>query len=145
DCFWMKGLHWCNFEWDERIFPDPEAMLQRLKNKGLKICVWINPYIAQRSRLFTEGKEHGYLLKKANGDIWQSDQWQAGAAIVDFTNPQACSWYASKLRKLLVMGVDCFKTDFGERIPTDVVYFDGSDPLKMHNYYAFLYNKVVFD
>ena len=43
------------------------------------------------------------------------------------------------------MGVDCFKTDFGERIPTDVVYFDGSDPHKMHNYYSYLYNKVVFD
>ena len=43
------------------------------------------------------------------------------------------------------MGVDCFKTDFGERIPTNVEYADGSDPLKMHNYYAYLYNKTVFD
>ena len=43
------------------------------------------------------------------------------------------------------MGVDCFKTDFGERIPTDVVYFDGSDPEKMHNYYTFLYNRLVFE
>ena len=42
------------------------------------------------------------------------------------------------------MGVDCFKTDFGERIPTDVVYFDGSDPHKMHNYYSYLYNQTVF-
>ncbi len=43
------------------------------------------------------------------------------------------------------MGVDSFKTDFGERIPTDVVYHDGSDPVKMHNYYTQLYNKVVFE
>jgi alpha-D-xyloside xylohydrolase len=43
------------------------------------------------------------------------------------------------------MGVDCFKTDFGERIPTDVVYFDGSDPARMHNYYSYLYNKTVFE
>ena len=42
------------------------------------------------------------------------------------------------------MGVDAFKTDFGERIPTDVQWFDGSDPLKMHNYYPQLYNAVVF-
>ena len=28
------------------------------------------------------------------------------------------------------MGVDCFKTDFGERIPVrDIRWFDGSDPL----------------
>jgi alpha-D-xyloside xylohydrolase len=67
-------------------------------------------------------------------------------AIVDFTNPEAVKWYQSKLRKLLEMGVDCFKTDFGERIPVDdVVYHDGSDPKLMHNYYAHLYNKAVFD
>lgn len=64
--------------------------------------------------------------------------------IVDFTNPNAYQWFSSKLEKLIDMGVDCFKTDFGERIPTDVVYYDGSDPEKMHNYYTFLYNKVVY-
>ena len=66
-------------------------------------------------------------------------------ALVDFTNPGACRWFGDKLRALIDMGVDCFKTDFGERIPTDVVYFDGSDPAKMHNYYAYLYNKTVFE
>ena len=69
-------------------------------------------------------------MKRANGDVWQWDKWQAGLAIVDFTNPEAVAWYNSKLRALLDMGVDCFKTDFGERIPTDAVYYDGSDPEK---------------
>ncbi len=141
----MKEYEWCNFTWDERTFPEPEKMLQRLKAKGLKICVWINPYIGQKSPLFDEGMANGYFLKRANGDVWQWDKWQAGLAIVDFTNPEAVAWYNSKLRALLDMGVDCFKTDFGERIPTDAVYYDGSDPEKMHNYYAYLYNKVVFD
>ena len=145
DCFWMREFRWCDFEWDPRAFPDPPAMLRRLKERGLRICVWINPYIAQLSPLFAEGKEGGYLLKKPNGDVWQTDQWQAGMGIVDFTNPDACQWYGDKLRALLDMGVDCFKTDFGERIPTDVAYFDGSDPRKMHNFYSYLYNKVVFN
>ncbi|MCR8659504.1 alpha-xylosidase [Paenibacillus endoradicis] len=145
DCFWMKEFHWTDFKWDESVFPDPEGMLARLKERGLKICVWINPYIAQRSRLFEEGKENGYLVKKANGDVWQWDLWQPGMGLVDFTNPAACEWYASYLRELVDMGVDSFKTDFGERIPTDVIYFDGSDPNKMHNYYTQLYNKVVFE
>jgi alpha-D-xyloside xylohydrolase len=128
DCLWMKEYEWCNFTWDERTFPEPEKMLQRLKAKGLKICVWINPYIGQKSPLFDEGMANGYFLKRANGDVWQWDKWQAGLAIVDFTNPEAVAWYNSKLRALLDMGVDCFKTDFGERIPTDAVYYDGSDP-----------------
>jgi len=145
DCFWMKEYQWCDFQWDERVFPDPEGMLARLKAKGLHICVWINPYIAQRSPLFDEGMERGYLLKRPDGSVWQWDMWQYGMGLVDFTNPDACRWYADKLRALLDMGVDSFKTDFGERIPTDVVYDDGSDPQQMHNYYTQLYNKVVFE
>jgi alpha-D-xyloside xylohydrolase len=145
DCFWMKEFNWTDLQWDPHFFPDPEGMLRRLKSRGLHICVWINPYIAQRSILFDEAAQKGYLLRKPNGDIWQTDTWQAGMGIVDFTNPEACMWFAEKLRALLKMGVDAFKTDFGERIPTDVVYHDGSDPLKMHNYYSYLYNKTVFD
>jgi alpha-D-xyloside xylohydrolase len=145
DCFWMKEFHWTDLQWDSRFFPDPEEMLRRLKSHGLHICVWINPYIAQRSILFEEAMQKGYLLRRPNGEIWQWDMWQAGMGIVDFTNPEACKWFAEKLRALLKMGVDAFKTDFGERIPTDVVYHDGSDPFKMHNYYAYLYNKTVFD
>ncbi|EUJ23163.1 alpha-glucosidase [Listeria grandensis FSL F6-0971] len=145
DCFWMKDFEWCNFEWDRRVFPEPEKMLAKLKAKGLKICVWINPYIAQKSALFAEGKEHGYFIKNKDGSVWQWDLWQGGQAIVDFTNPAACAWYRDKLSVLIDMGVDAFKTDFGERIPIDVQYFDGADPEKMHNYYAYIYNEVVFD
>ncbi len=145
DCFWMKDFSWCDFTWDSRVFPDPVGMLKRLKDKGLKICVWINSYVGQESSMFEEGVKGGYFLKRPNGDVWQWDMWQPGLAIVDFTNPEACEWYAKKLEALMDMGVDCFKTDFGERIPTDCVYYDGSDPVKMHNYYTYLYNKVVYD
>ena len=146
DCFWMKGYNWCDFEWDPETFPDPEGMLRRYHEKGLRLCCWINPYIAQQSPLFEEGMKGGYLLKKKNGDVWQTDLWQAGMGIVDVTNPTAREWYCGYLKKLLAMGVDCLKTDFGERIPVkDIAYFDGSSPLHMHNYYTFLYNQMVFE
>ena len=146
DCFWMKAFHWCDFEWDKDCFPDIKGTLQRYHEKGLKICVWINSYIAQGTPFFKEGAEKGYLLKRADGKgVWQTDNWQAGMGLVDFTNPDAVKWYTDKLRTLLDAGVDCFKTDFGERIPVDVVYYDGSDPHAMHNYYTFLYNKAVFN
>lgn len=145
DCFWMREGEWCGFEWDFDQFPDVEGMLARMHEKGLKICVWINPYLGQKAAIFDEAAEKGYLLKKPNGDIWQWDLWQPGLAVVDFTNPEAVEWYKNHLRRLMKQGVDCFKTDFGERIPTDVIYHDGSDPLWMHNYYTYLYNKAVFE
>jgi alpha-D-xyloside xylohydrolase len=145
DTFWMREFNWCDFEWDTRTFPDPRGMLARLKARGLRICVWINPYIAQRSPLFAQGQAKGYLLRRPGGDVWQWDRWQPGMAVVDFTNPEARDWYAAKLSALLDVGVDCFKSDFGERIPVDVAYFDGSDPERMHNYYTYLYNRTVFE
>jgi alpha-D-xyloside xylohydrolase len=145
DCFWMREFNWSDFSWDPRTFPDPVGMLKRLHEKNLHVCVWINPYIAQRSPLFAEAKALGYLVRRTNGDVWQWDLWQAGMALVDFTNPLATKWYQDKLRVLLDQGVDSFKTDFGERIPLDVEYFDGSEPARMHNYYPMLYNRAVFD
>ncbi|HEX8629108.1 MAG TPA: alpha-xylosidase [Catenuloplanes sp.] len=145
DCFWMREFHWCDFEWDPRVFPDPPGMLKRLKERGLRVSLWTNPYLGQRSPLFAEAAERGYLVRRADGDVWQWDNWQAGMGLVDFTNPAAREWYTAKLRGLLDMGVDCFKSDFGERIPTDVVWHDGSDPERMHNYYTHLYNRTAFE
>jgi alpha-D-xyloside xylohydrolase len=145
DCFWMRGFNWCDFEWDERVFPDPEGMLARLHDKGLKVCVWINPYIAQESPLFAEGMAAGYLVKRTDGSVWQWDRWQAGMALVDFSNPAAAQWFKDHLRRLVRQGVDAFKTDFGERIPTDVAFFDGTDGERMHNLYTHLYNQAVHE
>ncbi|MFG1923088.1 alpha-xylosidase [Cryptosporangium sp. NPDC048952] len=145
DCFWMREFNWCDFEWDPRVFPDPEGMLARLHERDLRVSVWINPYIGQRSPLFAEAKAAGYLVRRPTGEVWQSDMWQAGMALVDFTNPDATAWFQGKLEALVAQGVDAFKTDFGERIPTAVVFADGSDPFRMHNYYTHLYNRAVTD
>ncbi len=146
DCYWMRALCWCDFQWDREMFPDVSGMLRRYKEQGLKICVWINPYIAQGTDMFREGMENGYLLQRADKKgVRQMDNWQPGMGLVDFTNPGAVEWYRGKLKGLLDIGVDCFKTDFGERIPIDVEYWDGSDPVAMHNYYTYLYNACVFE
>ena len=145
DCCWMRPFHWTDFLWDPATFPDPRGLLRKLHERGLRVCVWINPYVAQASALFAEGLEKGYFLHRRNGDVWQWDLWQPGLAIVDFTNPDAKAWYQDKLSALLDMGVDCVKTDFGERIPLDAAWFDGSDPAKMHNFYTQLYNGAVFE
>jgi alpha-D-xyloside xylohydrolase len=146
DCFWMKAHQWTNFEFDKEFFPDAKGFLARVHERGLKVCVWVNPYIAQESTVFDEATEKGYLIKRTNGDVWQSDIWQAGMGVVDFTNPDAVKWYTTNLQSLLEIGVDSFKTDFGERIPwEDVQYYNGMDPFAGHNYYSLLYNRTVYN
>ena len=91
DCFWMRELTWCSFIWDRRNFPDPAAMLKRIKAKGIKICVWINP--VHRRSLAAVRRRRGAGLSCSttpDGDVWQVDRWQPGMGFVDFTNPAAC-------------------------------------------------------
>lgn len=121
DCYWMREFHWCDFEWDKRFFGDIESTLKRLH------------------------EDKGYLVRKPNGEVWQTDFWQAGMGLVDFTNPAAREWFKDKVKALLDQGVDAIKTDFGERIPRDVVWYDGSPKLSMHNWYTQLYNQAVFE
>ncbi|PPQ89110.1 hypothetical protein CVT25_006482 [Psilocybe cyanescens] len=147
DCFWMKQYEWCSFTFDPDNFPNPKAYLAEIKEKyGVKICLWINPYISQLSPIFKEGVEGGFFIKRLDGSPWQWDLWQPGLAVVDVTNPAARKWYSDKLIALLDLGVDCFKTDFGERIPhASVIFHDGSDPMRMHNMFSVVYNDLVFN
>ncbi|KDR73473.1 hypothetical protein GALMADRAFT_251161 [Galerina marginata CBS 339.88] len=146
DCFWMKQYEWCSFTFDPENFPDPKTYLAEIKAKyGVKICLWINPYVSQLSPIFKEGVKGGFFLKREDGTPWQWDLWQPGLAIVDVTNPDARKWYCGKLTALMDLGVDAFKTDFGERIPhASVAFHDGSDPMRMHNTYSVIYNEMVF-
>ena len=127
------------------MFRDPRGTIAEHHRKGLKVCVWINSYLSSMSPLFDEAMSKGYLLKLPDGSVYETDFWQPGMGLVDFSKPEAREWYCSKLEKLIDMGVDCFKTDFGESVPTEVVYEDGSDSVKMHNYYTYLYNKTVYE
>jgi alpha-D-xyloside xylohydrolase len=142
----MRRFRFCDFTFNPAICASPKKMIADLKSRfNVHVCVWINAYIAQESPLFAEAASAGYLIRRRSGDIWQWDYWQPGMGIVDFTNPAACAWYASYLHALVDLGIDSFKTDFGEDVPwVDAVFHDGSNPKKMHSYFATLYNRTVF-
>lgn len=145
DSFYQKEYQFCDFAWDPARFSDPQGLLDEMDAMDLKAGMWMNPYVAQKSPLFAEGVMNGYFLKYKDGSVYQDDWWMPGMAILDVTNPEARAWYTGYLEKMMNMGISCFKTDFGEVIPVDVVFSDGSDAAKMHNYYSFLYNKMVFE
>jgi alpha-D-xyloside xylohydrolase len=57
-------------------FPDAPGFLKEIHDRGLMTCCWINPFVAQESRLFEEGKKGGYFLHRTDGSVWQTDDWQ---------------------------------------------------------------------
>lgn len=148
DCYWQRFGRWSEMIWDAEMFPDPAHMIQELDALDFKVCLWINPYLGTASERFVEAHDKGYLLNTPDGDVWTGDLWNGHhppVGIIDMTNPAAVAWFQDLLRPNLEIGVDVYKTDFGEGIPPDVVAYNGMTGEELHNLYPLLYNDAVAD
>lgn len=149
DPWWMGDpANWCGLQWDEARFPDPAGMIQELGERGLRLCLWENPYVAESAPIFQEGRRRGYFVTDEQGEPYLIRVWAEvipPVAVVDFTNPEAVSWWQALHRPLLQQGVAVFKTDFGEAAPEDGVYHNGMSGREVHNLYPVLYNRAVFE
>jgi len=146
DCYWQRFGRWSEMLWDTAMFPDPAGLIREIKAIGYKVCLWINPYIGVESERFTEGRDKGYFLKTPNGEVYVAQLWgdyHPPVAIIDLTNPDAYNWYKEMLREQLKIGVDVFKSDFGEGVPEDAVAFNGMTGKQLHNLYTLIYNDLV--
>ena len=165
DPWWMRWRKYCDFEWDLESFPDPEGLIRRIHGLGLRLCLWEHPYVSVESDLFEFGRERGFFASRPGGQVYvidyglslaprpdgrvrlagRSETWNAPAAIIDLTDAAARAWFKDLHRPLLRMGVDVFKTDFGEDIPEDARFHDGRTGAELHNLYPLLYNAAVFE
>ncbi len=147
DPYWMGEGPWCTYEWDRTVFPDPEDMMRRYREQGVRTCLWLTSYLPEGTPIYEEAVHGGYVVKCPDGDPAPVLEAFSGTnlAAVDFTNPDAKTWWQSKLRRLLDMGAAVFKTDFAEQAPIDAVYSDGRSGLEMHNLYPLLYNQAAFE
>ncbi|XP_056647707.1 myogenesis-regulating glycosidase-like [Diorhabda sublineata] len=97
-------------------FPDAPGLIASIKDRGFQTALWNSPFVNNDCQNYsTEGLENGYFVKDPDGNTraiwWESDD----AHQVDFTNPQAAEWFASKIRALVEeTGLDGFKFDAGE-------------------------------
>jgi alpha-D-xyloside xylohydrolase len=149
DPWWMGGpSNWCGLQWDESRFPDPDGMIEALRQQGLRLCLWESPYVAEDASIFEEGCREGYFVQDDSGGPLLIQPWaemMRPSAVVDFTNPDAAAWWQSLHRPLLEQGVAAFKTDFGEDAPEDGDYGNGMSGREAHNLYPLLYNRAVFE
>jgi alpha-D-xyloside xylohydrolase len=145
---WLADSRLCDLEWDREAFPDPEGMIEDLHDRGFRISLWEYPYLLTRTHSIEEAFEEGYLVDDASGAPYLLGRLSWGGdrgGIVDFSNPDAAAWWKEKHRPLVEMGVDAFKTDFGEYLPEDAVLHNGKSGRAMRNRQAHLYTKTVYE
>jgi alpha-D-xyloside xylohydrolase len=148
DTAWFKDDWNCDLKFSEERFPHPEENMSRLRESGFRISLWQYNFIPPRkdNANFQEALAKGYLVKGGDGGIYAYPEGSKGSwiddAIIDFSNPEACQWYARKIEELVRLGAATIKTDFGEGIPADGVFM-AVDGGKFHNLYSLVYNSVV--
>lgn len=150
---WMRAETRTDFVWDTTRFDAYPQFLAWLRGQGLQVCLWENPYVSSKTEsLYAEGVEKGYFARTRQGVPYALEWIPEGlagfpkappAGLVDFTRPEARAWWKDLHRPFIRAGVRCFKTDFGEEVPADAQFYDGSDGWALRNVYADLYNACV--
>lgn len=149
DTAWFHEDWNCDLRFSRERFPDPGIHMNELRNQGFRVSLWQYNYIPPRNNNinFVEATEKGYFAKFHDGRPFSYAGTEVPGAwlddlVIDFSNPEACRWYAEQIKELIRLGAATIKTDFGEGIPENASYqnIDGS---QFHNYYSLVYNAVV--
>jgi alpha-glucosidase (family GH31 glycosyl hydrolase) len=96
-------------------FPDPAAMVAELHRLGMKVWLWVTPFVNQEAAQFAELGASGVLVPRRDGAGAALFKWWGGTAgLVDLTGAPGRAWYRAKLTALKQLGVDGFKIDGGD-------------------------------
>ncbi|MGD0528814.1 MAG: TIM-barrel domain-containing protein [Polyangiaceae bacterium] len=88
---------------------------------------------------------NGWLVKHADGTAYTVLDPPYSAGMMDFTNPDAVTWYQAQMQQALDDGWDGWMYDFAEYVPMDAVFSNGMTGMEGHNLYPLLYQKAVHD
>ncbi len=135
----------CDFIWDEAAFGPMEEFTGWLRDRHVRLCLWENPYVWRDSPVYEEGAASGHYALGPDGHPAPTLDNGREAVVFDFTNPDAVRWWQDQHRPLLRAGVSAFKTDYGEGVPADARFSDGTTGRETHNVFPLLYNRAVWD
>jgi alpha-D-xyloside xylohydrolase len=55
---WQSKAYPCSYAWDRDRFPDPVAFVRQLRDRGIGVNLWFNPYVSPDSPIWPELKDH---------------------------------------------------------------------------------------
>ncbi|HEY0677665.1 MAG TPA: TIM-barrel domain-containing protein [Chitinophagaceae bacterium] len=129
---WQSKAYPGTFEWDKKRYPDPQAFVKKMRDKGIRLNLWINPYVSKQASFY--GQIEPYT---GSHTVWVG-------AVPDFNTEQARTIFFSQLQKDQVsIGVSGYKIDevdgYDHYLWPDVASFpSGVSAEQMRQTYALL-------
>lgn len=153
-------------DWDPVNFPDPAAHIKALAQDDIGLVAIEESYVSKNTNTFAQMSAAGGLFAYGRtGDkcdpavqspVILSD-WFGEAAMIDWSNPATGAWVHTnrRLPNLALKGVTSHWTDLGEPEKYDPnACYHGVEATAtgtknthgdIHNLYAFLWNKSIYD
>ncbi len=97
---WQSRAYPCSFEWDKTRFPDPPAFVKTMKDKGIRLNLWTNPYVSSFSPIYKN-----ILPYTGSHTVW-------GGVVPDLTIKESQEILANQLLKdQISIGISGYKID----------------------------------
>ncbi len=137
--------HMGNLEWHRDSFPEPELMLQRNKENGVKTVLITEPFILKNSGKFEECAMQNLLGTDLVGQPYIFDFFFGTTALLDIFKPETQQWFWNIYKKHTLSGVDGWWGDLGEPEvhPDDLLHVNGRAD-EVHNLYGHEWAKTIF-
>ncbi|MBK7527800.1 MAG: DUF4968 domain-containing protein [Sphingobacteriales bacterium] len=147
------------FTWNEDYFPNPDTLIEDLKDMGFKTVVMINPGIRTNASywVYQSGKEAGVFCHRPDGKLVKAPVWPPECVFPDFTHPKARAWWGQLYKGLVDNGVAGIWNDMNEpavfevarkTFPNNVLHhYDGhtTNHKKAHNIYGMQMARATFN
>ena len=136
---WQSASYPGTFVWDRTRFPDPDAFIADMKRRGVRVNLWMNPYVAPSSPLFA-------TLAPLSGSytVWTG-------IVPDFTLPSVRTAVLEHFdRELVRRGVSGYKLDEVDGYdrwlwPDHATFPSGLSGEQMRQIYGVAIQRATFD
>lgn len=152
DLFWFgQGIHdhfyMGDLDWDKAKWPEPENMIQKFKEKGVKTILITEPFILKESKNFEQASNARLMATNSDGETFiLQDFWFGLGGLIDIFNPEARQWFWDKYKAQNEIGVAGWWGDLGEpeKHPPDMIHVAGAAD-DVHNIYSHYWHKMLWD
>ena len=130
---WEENRCLGTLTFDPVRFPDPKRTFAALRERGVKVMLWVSPYLSRREDCPAPGFPDGTLRQ---GDELE---WS-----IDLTDGRAAAIWRSRLRAALALGVDGLKGDRGDELDHEPDTFAAGPGTLVHNLYPAAFARESF-